>query len=539
MILQKILNPISSKLVDYKYRDKLNPFVEFNRIKGNHKLSPITKENVLIGSIRMNGVGQLFEGMLAYSLRMKGYKVYALMCGQGLEHCETKDLKLKSNYKCSICYKEQNFFCDTFGVEPLYINDLINNKERETIEQSCSKMSIESMLNPNGIDLEPEITSGLMRVLKVSNVKSENYLTDLKKYGKTSMLTYQATLNIFKTIHIDQVVMSHGVYSTWGAMIKACNHSGIDTAVWGRGYVGKGNILATHRKSYLFENIVEPTSNYIDYELTEAERKKKLDYIKSKRNPNSKVDYVSYYDKEEKGILNLNEEFKIPLGKKVFGMFPNIPWDGQLFSASESYPNIGEFAKSTIEWFVLNPDNYLIIRAHPAELAARSKNQMETFKDILFKMYPKLPENVKFLNSDSKITSYQLEEQIDVALLYAGTIALEFTMNKTPVIQLGKNFSSNKGFVFEPLNNSEYHGLLDGFSNSKLSLTDEMFENGLKYIHHWVYKRHIPETIIKLKGQLIFDGFFFTSMDELNENKTLNWFIDKLESKEDFVYDLD
>jgi hypothetical protein len=42
------------------------------------------------------------------------------------------------------------------------------------------------------------------------------------------------------------------------------------------------------------------------------------------------------------------EEFNIPKGKKVFGMFPNIPQDGQLFNGSEFYPNIGKFVNSTI-----------------------------------------------------------------------------------------------------------------------------------------------------------------------------------------------
>jgi len=539
MILQKILNPISSSLINYKYRNKLNPFVEFNRIKGDHVLPPITKGNILIGSIRMNGVGQLFEGMLAYSLRMKGYKVYALMCGQGLEYCETKDLSLKSNYKCSICYKEQNLFCETYGVEPLYIDDFINAEERTSIDKICNNLSIDSMVNPEGIDLEDEITSGLMRILKISDVKDEIFLVDLKKFGKAAMLTYQSTLNIFKKINIDQVVMSHGIYSTWGAMIKACHNSNIDTVVWGRGYVGKGNIMATHGQSYLFENIVEPTSNYINIELTEIEREKTIDYIMNKRNPGSKVDYVSYYKEESKDKLNVFEKFDIPKGKKVFGMFPNIPWDGQLFSSSESYPNIGQFAKSTLTWFINNPDNYLIIRAHPAESFSRSNNQLETFKDILFDLCPELPENVKFLNSNSSITSYQLEEEIDVALLYAGTIALEFTLNKTPVIQLGKNFSSNKGFVFEPKNDVEYFELLNDFADSKAKLTEEMYENGIKYIHHWVFKRHIPETIVKLKGQLMFDGFYFNSMKELSENREMNWFINKVETKEDFVYDLD
>ena len=94
MILQKILTPVSSALIKRRYKNKLNPLEQFDLITKDFEIPAPTQGKILIGSIRMSAQAHLFEGLLAYSLRMKGYEVYALMCGQGLSHCETKDLKL-------------------------------------------------------------------------------------------------------------------------------------------------------------------------------------------------------------------------------------------------------------------------------------------------------------------------------------------------------------------------------------------------------------------------------------------------------------
>jgi len=538
MFLQKIFNLFEKRLINYKFGDKLNPFEEFEKIKSKDPLPPITKGTILVGPIRVSAVAHLLEGIIGYIYRLRGYKVYALMCGQKLNVCESKDLSLKSFAKCTICLSEQKKFCSTFEIEPLYIGDLLSSENEQEIQHSLDSLTMDSMLLNEKIDLSKEIKSGLMRVLKVSNVNNKRYLPLLKKYGKTAMETYIATENAIKKVNPTNVLMSHGVYSTWGGMIRACENNKIDTVVWGRGYVNKGFVMATHGKSYLFENIVEPTSNYNGIELTDLQKDRVLSYFKGKRNPNEKVDYVNYY-KDNKNVekeIDIYNKLNIDKNKTLFGMFPNIPWDGQLFSSSENFPSISTFTKSTLEWFERNEEAHLIIRAHPAERHNHTKNQLETFKDILFDLYPKLPDNVTFLDADSDISSYQIENHIEVALLFAGTIGLEFSINKTPVIQTGKNSSSNKGFLFEPNSNSEYHKMLNAFKSKQLHFSDEMYENAIKYAHYWVYERHIPEEVINFEGELNFKGFNIKSSRELETVKSVNWFIDKIESKEDFIY---
>lgn len=536
MLLQKILNPFKKVLIRYRYRGKKNPLEEFNKLKENDKLPPITKGPILVIPIRMSATAHLFEGYISYAYRLKGYKVYALMCGQKLSVCENKGLGLFSNLKCSICYAEQIEFCKTFDIEPLWVGDYLNKIDQKDIDKNLVSLDLDLMLY-NDVDLKLHIKSGLMRILKTSIVKLDQ-LPLLKKYGKTAMQMYVSTKKILKEISPSHVLLSHGIYSTWGGAIEACKESGINTVVWGRGYVGKGNILATRNNSYLFENIFEPTSNYINKELTEEKLNKVKKYFLDKRTPSLKVDSVNYYKNKEdiNEHINLYEYFKLDHSKKIFGMFPNIPWDGQTFNVRKNFNSIRQFVRSTISWIVEN-DCYLIIRAHPAESHERSKGQFETFHDVLKELYSELPDSVIFLPSDSKISSYQVEKNIVAALLYAGTIGLEFAINKTPVIQVGQHFNSYKGFIFEPVDEIEYFNLLSLAKAGKLKMNKTMLSNAMKYGYHWIFNRHIPEDVIEFGAELKFMKYVIKESNDLKNNKIVNWFIDRIEDKQPFVYE--
>jgi hypothetical protein len=516
-------------------KDK-NPLGDFLKLKKGVRFPAPVKGNIFIGPIRVSVEAHLFEGLIAYLYRLKGYKVYAVLCGKKLKTCETKPLDSKLGFiKCSFCLTRQEEFCKTFDIEPLWMEDFISDDEDIRIEKSLKTFSLSNM-SFEGVDLSKSIESGIMRVLKTSHItqKEEKYV---KKFGKSAIQTFTASKNMLEKYKPKSVLMSHGTYATWGSLQQACEYTKTHCSVWGRGYVGKGNIFATHDKSYLYQNTVESVENFRALELSNEQVERVKKYFSGKRNPVKKVDYVNYYssnkslDKE----VDLFKIFNISREKPLIGMFPNIPWDGQAFSYSELFPTIREFVKDSVEW-VKYQDVNMIIRAHPAERHVRSDGQIETFKDVLFELYPELPSNVFFLDAGSEISSYVIEKEICVALLYAGTIGLEFSVNRTPVIQTGKNFNSNKGFVFEPESKEHFVELLEKATNGSLDYDEEMYQNCLKYAYHWVFRRHFPETVVNFKNTLEFSGYNINSAKDLLNDPTLNRFIECTEKKIDYIF---
>ncbi len=514
-----------------------NPYGEFVKLRKGEVFPEPTKGTILLGPIRMSVEAHLFEGLLGYLYRLKGYKVYALLCGKKLKSCETKPLDSKMAFlKCSTCLSKQEAFCETFGIEPLWMKDFISSEEDGLIEESVSAFKMNNMKHDN-VDLSVSIESGIMRVLKTSRItKSEEKY--IQQFGRSAAQTFTASKNIIKNIRPNSVIMSHGTYATWGALQQACEVTNTHVVVWGRGYVGKGNIYATHDKSYLYQHVFESVDNFRNLNLTQEQLDQIIGYFQNKRNPQKKVDYVNYYssNKSINNELDIFEHLGISKDQPLIGMFPNIPWDGQAFSYSELFPTIREFVKESIEW-VKGQDANMVIRAHPAERHVRSNGQIETFRDVLFELYPTLPDNVYFLDAGSNISSYLIEKEVCVALLYAGTIGLEFSVNKTPVIQAGKNFNSNKGFVFEPESKEHFKELLRKSINGELDYDEEMWQNCIKYAYHWIYRRHFPETAVNFKNSQEFISYNFNNANELLENPSLNRFIECVEHKVDFIFE--
>lgn len=535
--MKKIIAPLAKLMVNRQLKQQGNPLEQFNSIKQSFVLPDTKGECIFIGPIRMSINAHLFEGLLAYHYRARGYKVYGIFCGQTLSNCETIDYnRVVPETKCATCFVQQKKFIETFNIEPLYLHDYISDSESKEIDEIVLKSNFKSKIIYKDVDLTSHVHSGIMRVLKKSHLESSDN-TWVKKFTRTALQTYIASQNMMLEKVPKHLILSHGTYSTWGALSEAALRNDIHQIVWGRGYVGKGNIMATHNGSYLFQNNNESNQNFSSIKLTEEQKLKIESYYQAKRNPNNKVDYVNYYKslKIEENNSSLRNKMQLKNDWPIVGMFPNIPWDGQAFSFSETFPTIRKFIQLSIDFFSTK-QAYLIIRAHPAEMHGRSKGQMERFKDILSEVSPTLPENIIFLDADSEISSYQIEKEINAALLYAGTIALEFVMNDTPVIQAGKNAYHNKGFLFEPNNESEFYELLDLAIKNQLNITVEMSENARKYAYHWIYRRHFPETLINFEGQQRFVSYQFNRIEELLANDSFNQFIECIETGNDFIY---
>ena len=270
----------------------------------------------------------------------------------------------------------------------------------------------------------------------------------------------------------------------------------------------------------------------------EEEQKNELKkYFGNKKNPKKTDDYISYYA----DISSSPEEDNKLRRRSVntqFALFPNIPWDGTSFSSNKEFLSVKHFLRATIKWFVENPQYDLYIRAHPAEIADKHNLTQETTKNILDSITQTLPPNIIYIPPESTITSYNVADMCDVNLLFASTIGLELSYYGKIVIQTGQSMISNKGFVYEAKSLEDYYELLQMAASGRLSFTPSMRDNVDKYSYHWLYRRHIPETLYSHKS-LTFTGYYIESSMDLSpgQNKIVDWFIERCLDGKPFVWD--
>lgn len=534
-------NIFGSILIKLRYLKKADPFKIFHNMILKEKplnSSIKTKGTYIIAPVRVSPGSNLFEGLIGYFLKLRGYNVKAIMCDQAVTFCDniSKNTKNK-NVACALCKKEQERFCNIFDFEKLSIKESLSDSEINKIKKEVENRDFQKKSDFiwDSVNLYDDIFSGTLRYTLKSEIKTKDDLEVLKKSAYTSFIFSTATRKIITNTIPIGVIMSHGFYSTWGAILTVCKQLKTEIVIWGRGYVGQGNILFSRNCSYPDEAIIEDVKIWKNRELSSDEKEITQNYFDQKINRSGKVEHVDYYENLSSSDFNkLTFYDTIKKYKNVYGMFTNITWDGQVFNKTEGFPNTNSYINNTVEWFIKNPDCLLVIRAHPAEKSRETAEGTETFEELLIALYPTLPENVIFLEPENPISSYELARAIDVAILFGSSLSLEFAVANIPVIQTGLYNVNGKGLVFECQTKEEYWKLLETVKYEGLQYTKQMRIDILKYAHYWIFRKHIEDTTVELKS-LEFQHYKFKNMSEFRNNKFLNFISDTLINDEKIV----
>lgn len=538
-------NNLFGHILSYiRYRNKKDPFADFIKLRNQEDLPEAKKGTVLLLPFRVAPVSNLFEGILGYAFRLRGYNVVALMCGKLLNYCDHITYFQKKILSCPLCLYEQKRFCSTFALEEAWFNDLLSEEKQNKLEHLASSVALSDIPKYvyEGVQIGIHVFSAVQRhKLSSEPALKENYAI-FRGFFFSALITVESVRAAIKKYQPVSIISSHGVYSTWGSAIETAVTDNQRCVTWGRGYIG-GQVLAAHNSSYCKMTTNVQNIYWEARELTPVQHKKTLDYFRSKRSPKSSMDYLTYY-KTESNLENdsLIEKLKLDRNRKHIGLYPNIPWDGQTYKSSDVFPKIENWIQYTIEWFKQNPDIDLIIRAHPAESRRfRGNSKLETFESILRNLYPQLPSNVLFISPETDdVSSYSVSGICEAALMYGSTLGLEFAVAGHPVINAGTIWWSDKGILFDVKSVEDYRNLLEKASSGNLEMSDEMRERAIKYAHYWIFSRHMPETIIHHKA-LTYTGYKINSASELKPgvNKTIDWFIDCCLNDKPFHWTID
>mgnify|MGYP004029981833 CR=1 FL=1 len=536
--MRRLTKFLGSALIFIRYRNKKDPFSLFRKMMGKTLLPKIDgSKTVLVAPVRVSPMSNLFEGLMAFFYRMRGYNVSAIMCDQAVTYCENISKEDKNKHLiCALCVKEQDRFCKSFKVEKISVKEELGPTKAKEINELVNKRDFteDKDFIFDGINLKEDILAGTMRYTLKSSVEDD--LNLVKEFAKTAFVFSSALKLIQLRKKSGLLFLSHGIYSTWGALTSTSKAIGLSSIVWGRGYVGQGNILFGHNRNYHEDFIHESNSIWEAENLTEEQKEETLSYFTQKTKKTSKRDYVNYYKNINPGTFHI-DEFRKGLKNydRRYGMYSNIPWDGQVFNKTKEFPTTAAFVTLTIEWFKKNCNCCLIIRAHPAELTGHGNKYTETFEQVLYRLYPVLPDNVFFLGADNPITSYDLVKDVDISILYGSTLSLEFAVLGFPVIQTGKFNVSNKGFVFEAETKNLFYQYLKEAKEGTLVMTDNMKKRALLYGYYWVFRRHIFDTT-QVLDRLNFKAYKFQDEEEFLGNETLNFVFDRIKNGERIVY---
>ncbi len=306
----------------------------------------------------------------------------------------------------------------------------------------------------------------------------------------------------------DFVVMTHGIYVPWGPARAVFQREGIPVACYDQSNVFRNAYVASWNQPSQAYDISMQFAQERGYSLSHSERRELLDYLASRRD-NSR-DRTRFNFVPEKPCEVVRDELGIPQDALCFGLFTNLLWDAATVSRDICFGNQVKWVIATIEYFATKPDNYLIVRPHPAE---ELRGTRQAVIDIVREAFPHLPPNVRLVGREPAFNAYSIFNAVDVGIVYTSTVGLEMSLLGKPVIVVADTHYRGKGFTFDPKNRSEYFELIDSFTSAQ-RISDEQLAEAERYAHMDFLRHHIrlplfeedPQENFITKAQLDSDG---------------------------------
>lgn len=370
-----------------------------------------------------------------------------------------------------------------------------------------------------GIKLGDLILADTIRYLQCFGPMWEDaqFLSLLNKAFVSSIQLFHSYEEAIDSIKPDKIVMSHGIYTLWGIMFRIARQKNIPVDVYGGSY--RKNTL---RYYHNVPNAPMPMYNWEKLKtkpLNEIEIKTVDDYLKTRAT--QEEDNISLFKDKGSSKNKALEDFLDEAKKKngtVCCLFTNIAWDAYAFSGDSIFDGMMDWLLQTIQFFQKNPNAYLIIKSHPAEVYFKVPEQ---YRIRSFVKEHINWNNIILLDEHSDVKPFDLYHVIDFGIVNISTVSLEMALKNMPVLSSGQGGQySGKGFTIDPSSRQDYFNNLEQLIDKKSDFKPNI-EAAKRYLFFRFFREAIPFDVIDLKNIYSIDHIKFSSSKDFISNKNM------------------
>lgn len=252
-------------------------------------------------------------------------------------------------------------------------------------------------------------------------------------------------------------------YSTNGPLVDVAVHHGIDVVhtvpIWrDDALVSKRLTTATRRVDA--KSVAPDTLARVERELSADARDAALD-----------ADFAARYG----GVWELGrrlqpgtearsaEQILVELGLdpdlRTAVIFAHVLWDGSLFYGEDLFENYADWLVQSVAAAVDNPRVNWVVKTHPSNLyfASRGYATPESSELALVRRhFPRLPDHVRVLPPETKISALSLYEFADYGITVRGTPGLETACFGKPAFTAGTGTYAGFGFTYDSDSTQQY-----------------------------------------------------------------------------------
>ena len=216
----------------------------------------------------------------------------------------------------------------------------------------------------------------------------------------------------------------------------------------------------------------------------------------------------------------IERTLKINKEKINIFIFPNVFWDVGLTDRGHIFNSVLEWLFYTIDLLKNNSKYHIYIKPHPNEFVGMES--LMGIKKIIQKKYGNSISNLTFIDKSLKASTYELKSFIDLALVFNGTLNLEFMLLNVPVISTGITSTKGIGFKKELKSKREYKKVLidKNYNFSEFLVRDR--KKLMIFVYFWFIKKDLIWNKKNYYTHSInrFKGFNFKSLNDCNFSDT-------------------
>lgn len=494
----------------------------------------LTGPRVLFATVwGANNALTVIDSVVAMALRLRGAAPTILACDMQLPACEQNSfgnhLPSPQSFGPSVTERTQLDVCrdcsatlrDSHrlpGLSWATFSDVRKDDDLERVQALVDALPYEQYreLRYEGIAVGEHAYASVCRATLRGDLEDTPRTRHLfMRFLCAAILTVDLGGRIFDRVQPERLVAAHGIYVTQGTLCELARQRGIHVVVFGTPY-RHGTVWLCHDDTYHRVLVTQPNDRWERFEMTPERSRIAEDYLESKHLVPR--DYASYHVHSLTDPERIREQLGLD-ERPIVSLFTNILWDAQLFYRFNAFPNMLTWVFDTIEYFAKRSDLQLVIRLHPAEARGVMPTNQPLLPEIRAR-FPKLPDNVKLVVPESKVSSYALGGMSRAALIYGARIGVELAVLGTPLIVAGETMVRNKGFSYDAETREQFFELLDGVAD--LPRNHEVrIARAKKWYYYYFFRLMLPFPFFAVDESVRMTNprLHLSHLDELREGR--------------------
>jgi hypothetical protein len=172
-------------------------------------------------------------------------------------------------------------------------------------------------------------------------------------------------------------------------------------------------------------------------------------------------------------------------------VFAHVLWDASLFFGVDLFENYEQWLVCTVEAAIANDQANWVIKAHPSNVFRSAHGDVAgecSELAVLGEHFPRLPDHVKLLRPETRISTVSLYRAADYGVTVRGTPGMEMACFGKPVFTAGTGTYAGLGFTYDSDSPAQFLARLSEIQTYP-TLSVEMTARARHYAHALFIRR--------------------------------------------------